>query len=137
VLTDSSFKPLAKMSLERGREGMMAQAQPVSRTTTASVCPTRSDGLSSCISLLVLFEVRWLVWASWLPSRPSLLNYRELRSRSEPTGLKPELEDLERFLKIVKSHMLPSKRNDSYQVALDWQDWLCIEHVSLTFDVLS
>ncbi|KAF2669299.1 transport protein particle component [Microthyrium microscopicum] len=28
VLTDNSFRPLSKMSLEQGREGMMAQAQP-------------------------------------------------------------------------------------------------------------
>jgi len=28
VLTDNSFKPLSRISLERGREGMMAQAQP-------------------------------------------------------------------------------------------------------------
>jgi len=28
VLTDNRFTPLGKMSLERGREGMMAQAQP-------------------------------------------------------------------------------------------------------------
>ncbi|KAF2404199.1 trafficking protein particle complex subunit 6A [Trichodelitschia bisporula] len=28
VLTDNTFKPLTKMSLERGRDGMMAQAQP-------------------------------------------------------------------------------------------------------------
>lgn len=30
VLTDNRFTPLGKMSLERGRDGMMAQAQPVS-----------------------------------------------------------------------------------------------------------
>lgn len=30
VLTDNRFTPLGKMSLERDRDGMMAQAQPVS-----------------------------------------------------------------------------------------------------------
>lgn len=42
VLTDNNFQPLKRMSLEKGREGMMAQAQPVSNCSRQSYSFTRN-----------------------------------------------------------------------------------------------
>ncbi len=48
VLTDNNFKPLTKMSLEKGQDGTLDRAQPVSqRSTRQSGCSCETLYLTS------------------------------------------------------------------------------------------